>query len=78
MDNEQIFSPTVWMVSSVYRPFLLLSRSFLVSCSPICTFFLLVAELQKLLSIEEVFAYTDCFQSIPWLFVSDIKVLDPF
>jgi hypothetical protein len=33
------------MVSSIYRPFLLLCRSFLISCSPICPSFLLVAGL---------------------------------
>jgi hypothetical protein len=33
------------VVSSVYRPFLLLCRSFLILCSSICPSFLLVSEL---------------------------------
>jgi hypothetical protein len=45
MCSWQIFSSTLWVVSSVQRLFLLLCRSYLILCSPICLFFLLVAEL---------------------------------
>jgi hypothetical protein len=40
----QIFSPILWEASTIYKPFHLLFRSFLILCSPICHFFLLVAE----------------------------------
>jgi hypothetical protein len=45
MYSWQIFPPTLWVVSSVYRLFLLLCRSFLILWSPICPSFLLVAGL---------------------------------
>jgi hypothetical protein len=38
------FSPILWVVSSIYRPFHLWSKSFLISCSLICQSFLLVVE----------------------------------
>jgi hypothetical protein len=45
MYSWKIFSPTLWVVCSVQRPFLLLCRSFIISFSIICPSFLLVAEL---------------------------------
>jgi hypothetical protein len=40
----QRFSPILWIASSIWWPFHLLCRSFLISSSSICQSFLLVAE----------------------------------
>jgi hypothetical protein len=47
MYSWQIFSPILWVVSSVYRPFLSLCRSFLILGSYIYPAFLLIAELLR-------------------------------
>jgi hypothetical protein len=44
MDSWQRFSPIPWTASSMCWPFLVLFKSFLISCSLICPSFLLVAE----------------------------------
>jgi hypothetical protein len=55
------------MVSSIYRPFLLLCRSFLISCSPICPSFLLVVGLLEFYWGSPCLSY--CFQCIPCSFL---------
>jgi hypothetical protein len=76
MSSEQRFSPFVWAVSLVWRPFPLLFRISLAWCNPSCLLFLLDHE--HLSSVEEVVPYTYLFQCISYCFLELFQSFRPY
>jgi hypothetical protein len=66
MYSWQRFSLTLW-VAFQFKVFLLLCRSFLILCSPICQSFLLAGEPFEF--YWWIIAYAYCFQHFSWSFL---------